>query len=133
MQVAREEGERMINFFIPGEFITLNDYINAERSNKFQAANIKKAETARVILECKSGDVPKVTRYPVKIGFHWYTSNRRSDPDNIAFAAKFILDGMVKAKILKDDGQEEIQSFNHNYSLDKNNPGVAVTIWQGEV
>lgn len=39
--------------------------------------------------------------------------NRRRDPDNIMAAQKFILDGMVQAGIIEDDGWRHIWSIKH--------------------
>ena len=41
----------------------------------------------------------------------WETVNNRIDPDNIYFAVKFILDGVVKAGILKSDGRKNIRNI----------------------
>ena len=37
----------MQTIVIKGSFVSLNEYINAERSNKYKAAKIKKEETER--------------------------------------------------------------------------------------
>jgi hypothetical protein len=116
----------MIEFWIPGEFAKLNPYIDAERSNKFAASKIKKAETRRAELACAG--VPAADSLPVRIRYTWHCESRRSDPGNIAFAQKFIEDGMVLAGILPDDGWSEIAGFEHEFVLDKNNPGVMVQI-----
>lgn len=39
--------------------------------------------------------------------FHWYTSTR-ADPDNIAFAKKFILDGLQMAGVIENDNQKHV-------------------------
>lgn len=91
---------------IDGEFETLNPYINAERTNKFMAAKIKKVETERVMLQSRL--MPPVTDYPVIIHFEFMRENSKSDPDNVDFAKKFILDGLVKAGVLRNDTCKEI-------------------------
>ena len=91
---------------IDGEFETLNPYINAERGNRYAAAKIKSAETLRVELSARF--MPQVTEYPVIIHIEWYRSNERTDPDNVDFARKFVLDGLVKAGILRNDTCKEI-------------------------
>jgi len=92
---------------IDGEFETLNPYINAERGNRFAAAKIKKIETERVALEARL--MPQVTEYPVIVHFEFFRTNDRTDPDNVDFAKKFILDGLVKAGILRNDRCKEIK------------------------
>lgn len=126
----RTPAER-VEFFILGEFTQLNDYIRVERANKFGAASIKENETARAEQACDG--LPKLARYPVDVIFTWYREDRRTDPDNIGFAAKFVLDGMVKAGVLRDDGMTEIASITHRFKVDKNAPGVSVYIRRADV
>ena len=98
------------------KFTTLNDYIKAERTPKWgqQMANtIKKRETNFVNLKARKL-LSKIDS-PVRIIFNWRCSNRKSDPDNIAFAKKFILDGLVKASILANDGWKQIKGFEDNF------------------
>ncbi len=120
-----------VEFFITGEFTQLNDYIRVERGNKFGAANIKETETLRAEFACR--DLPKLSAYPVDIVFTWYREDRRTDPDNIGFAAKFVLDGMVKAGVLRDDGMAEIASITHRFVVDKTAPGVSVYARRADV
>lgn len=90
------------------QFTTLNEYINAERTNKFKASAIKKKETD-IIRNFVTGN--KVDKYPIKITFYWHLKDKRKDLDNIAFAKKFILDGLVKYGVLKNDGLNYIQGL----------------------
>lgn len=128
--MERTPAER-VEFFILGEFTQLNDYIRVERANKFGAASIKENETARAERACDG--LPKLARYPVDVTFTWYREDRRTDPDNIGFAAKFVLDGMVKAGVLRDDGMTEIASITHRFKVDKNTPGVSVYVRWADV
>jgi len=88
---------------IPGEFTTLNQYIDKERGNRFAAAKIKKDETERAMYAMRGCEAARI--YPVRIMFSWYTADLRTDTDNISFAQKFILDAMVKAGILENDSR----------------------------
>lgn len=108
---------------LEGEFTDLNTYINKERSNRFMAANIKKEETERVIWQCKQlnpieGDL--------SVHFHWIVPNARKDPDNIAFAKKFILDGLVSASVIPNDTQKTIKEFRDTFEVGE--PMVIITI-----
>lgn len=87
---------------IQGTFPDLNTYINKERSNLFGAAALKKkyTEKARIAAYQKEPILGKVD-----IDFEWHVTTRH-DPDNIAFGKKFILDGFVKAGLLKNDNQK---------------------------
>lgn len=86
---------------VAGEFVSLNKYIDAERKNLHSAAKIKKESTESVAWSTL-GVLP-VKNYPVKINFTWYCKNERTDPDNIAFAKKYILDGLVQSRVLVSD------------------------------
>lgn len=125
--------ETIAALWIEGEFTTLNEYIRAERGSLRHAAQIKRSETARVLAACRACGVPPVSDYPVWIGFAWGISNLRRDPDNIRFAAKFILDGMVRAGILRDDGAAEIAGFSYDAFRVTDPPGVLVTIYTRNV
>ena len=72
-----------IRITIEGEFVTQNEYIKAERSNKGWAAAIKDNESTRVYYETLNKHKP-VDEYPIDITFVWYRKDRRTDPDNVA-------------------------------------------------
>jgi len=113
---------------IPGTLPGLNDYIDTERSNKYQAAKLKR-QTEDMIVMCIWEQMPGVEiSEPVHIEYHWYEPNKRRDKDNISFAKKFIQDALVSAGILKNDGWQEIVSFSDEFRVDKSNPRVEVVI-----
>jgi len=112
--------------FIPGEFVTANEYIDAERSNRYAAANIKKCETYRAKLAGMQAQ--PVQYYPVDLYFTWYRKDRKRDPGNVAFSEKFVTDGLVEAGVLKADGWNQIRSIHHEFAVDKNNLGVNIRI-----
>lgn len=111
---------------IPYRFTSLNDYINAERSNKYAAAKIKEQETEAARLAAL-GHYFLPARYPVTVDCQWFRADRRTDPDNVQFAIKFILDGFVKAGVLLGDNWKYIKEINHHFSEAKSD-SVIVTI-----
>ena len=119
----------MITITIPFALTDLNTYINKERCNRYAAAKIKKDDTESCRLSC-IGKAKIIN--PVKVTFIWVCKDERKDPDNIAFAKKFILDGMVTAGIIKDDGWKEIKGFEDKFEVDKDNPRVVVEIREME-
>jgi hypothetical protein len=119
----------MVEFFIPGEFTTLNQHIDAANAHRAQAAKIKRDETARV--RFAAAEVPPIQDYPVDLHLVWYRENRKSDPDNIAFAIKYILDGLQDAGVMVQDTWNCVRSITHEFRIDKDAPGVAVTISKG--
>ena len=115
-------------FVVDGELIDLNAYINAERGNRYQAANIKKCETLRCSIA--SRELAPITE-PVYIMFDWHTKNLRKDPDNVAFAKKVILDGLVEAGILQGDGRRYVLGFADSFYVDAERPRVQVDLIEG--
>ena len=113
---------------IPGRFPSLNDYIAAERKNRQLAAKMKRDETLRVATLAQNSDLPKFEK-PVHVYFTWVEPNKRRDIDNVAFAKKFILDGLVDAGVLKGDSRKYVTGFvDHFATVDKHDPRVMVTI-----
>ena len=110
----------------------LNEYINAERTNKYKAAGMKRqAEQAVMCAAKRQLRGVKLTK-PVYMAYTWAEPNRRRDKDNISFARKFIQDALVKGKILKNDGWGEIAGFSDAFCVDKNSPHVTVEIYEAE-
>jgi len=115
---------------IKGELTDHNTFINAERSNKFIAAKIKKDETRNVQLQCLSDDnrTQEPITKPCEVHFMWYTRDLRKDPDNVSFAKKFVLDGLVKAGILKNDTRMWITGLKDDFGVDPSFPRVEITL-----
>ena len=114
---------------IPGELVDLNTYINAERSNRYAGAKIKAEMTDYITLLAKQLKIKnRPIGAPVRLTYHWYCKDKRKDKDNIAFAKKFIQDGLVNAGVLKNDGWNDIEGFNDRFYIDKANPRVEVEI-----
>ena len=95
---------------IPLELCDLNTYVNAERSNRFKAAKIKKDMTESVGWYCKKLKLEDC-QYDLQV--EWTTADRRKDSDNVFFSIKFILDAVVKAGKLKGDGYRYIRNISN--------------------
>jgi len=117
----------IFKYVFKGGFISLNEYINYERMQKYIAASIKKRETERVYYEALSQKKGQVNK-KIFIVFHWFVKDKKKDKDNIAFAKKFILDGLVLAKVLKNDGFDDIEGFLDFFSVDPKDERVEVTL-----
>lgn len=113
----------MRKIIIKGELPDLNTYINAERGNRYAGANIKK-EATEMVQWSVNGQQSIVGQIIVK--FTWYTKNERKDPDNVAFAKKFILDGLVRSGVLIDDTRKFIKGFMDEFDIDEANPRVEI-------
>ena len=98
-----------------------NRYINAERSSKYAGADIKDQETKAAYFSILQQEL-KPFKKPVKMHFTWYMKQSKNgktkDPDNVAFAKKFLLDGIVKAGILRDDSIKQIKGFTDDFIID---------------
>lgn len=112
---------------IPGSLPSLNEYIQKERTNKFLGAKMKREATDLVTLIAKLHR-PKTPYKAVYVRFYWYVKNAKKDPDNIAFAKKFILDGLVQAGVIENDGWNNILGFTDELYIDKNDQRIVVSI-----
>lgn len=71
----------------------------------------------------------KPIKYPVKIIYRFYESNKRRDKDNISgLTHKFVQDTLVESGILKDDGWDYVTGFTDEFYIDKKNTHIEVTL-----
>jgi len=118
----------MYKLVIPGTLPGLNEYINAERRSKYEAATMKKQCEHVIIAEAKR-QIRHKLKTPVKMRYKWYEKDRRRDKDNISgYGRKVIQDGLVKAGVLPDDGWKDIDSFSDEFAVDKHRPRVEIEI-----
>ena len=116
-----------MKLFIPGRLPGLNDMTDAARRNRYESAKMKREYTDLVAWCAKSARLPRFDR--VDLVITWYEPNRKRDKDNImAGGLKMILDGLVVADVIKNDGWSEIGSINNHFKVDKDNPRVEVCI-----
>lgn len=116
-------------FTIPRRLPGLNEYIDAEREHRLKAAKIKR-ECEELIISCIRVELGRLTiTSPVELTFHFFEKDRRRDKDNISgYAHKVIQDSLVKAKVLKNDGWNEIESYKDYFSVDSKRPRVEVML-----
>ncbi len=114
---------------IPGRLDNLNDYISAERSNRYKGAKMKTDNEKAVICairKCLKG--VKIDK-PVFMEYLWVEKNKRRDLDNISsFGRKVIQDSLVISHVLKNDGWKEIVGFSDSFEVDSGNPRIEVLI-----
>lgn len=114
-------------FTIDGRMPSLNDYIRSMNKH-FMAGNVmKQTETDRAAWAAKAAKLRTCER-PVIVHFRWVEKDHKRDLDNIAFAKKFILDGLVRAGIIKNDTQTYIAGFSDTFAFDGRNPRIEVTL-----
>lgn len=110
---------------------SLNEYINMDRSNRFNGARMKRNATQDVMWEIKA-QLPKSFETIVSvayIAFEWHCINRKKDPDNISgMGRKVILDSLQEAGVLKQDNWNAILGFEDSFDLDNKDPRCVVRI-----
>ncbi|MBT9656923.1 hypothetical protein [Lactiplantibacillus plantarum] len=97
----------MSKVVIKGELPSLNEYIKAERANRYAAAKLKKRYTALCSVYARASRNSGVE-------FSW------------PFAKKFVLDGFMKAGLLGNDNRKHITGFQDEFAVDKRNPRVEI-------
>lgn len=110
---------------IAGQLATLNEHDNANRSNRFGGGKLKKDQTELVAYQVMGKR--KITK-PCFVTFHWFHSGKH-DYDNIAFAKKYVLDGMIKGGVLPNDNQAWVLGFADDFTkVDKGEERVLVEV-----
>ena len=121
-----------MKFIIPGTLPGLNEYINAERRNRQEAARMKRQIQHKIALVARSQHRKAHFTAPVMMSYLWVEKDRRRDYDNIAFAKKFVQDAFVQAGILDGDGQKNIVGFSDRFAVDRKNPRVEIDIFEAD-
>ncbi len=116
-------------FWIPGPLPGLNELIAAAKGQGGTGrayAALKKRWTREIAMRIKIAKVMPVA--PARMVFLWVEKNKRRDPDNVAAGGrKLILDALVVAKVLKNDGWAEVQSWSDTFATG-DPPGVNVEV-----
>jgi hypothetical protein len=105
-----------------------NESIAAAKSGRGKSnayARVKKAETERVAWAAKAQRVPKFER--IFLRFVWVETDRARNPDNIASAKKYLIDGLVLAGVIRNDGWKEVAGWSDTFEVGPR-AGVEVTI-----
>ena len=117
-------------FTIRGTLPGLNEYIEQERRHRQAGAKLKKQCECVVMHALRSLGKLQIEK-PVYMIYHWYEKDRRRDKDNISsFGRKVIQDALVRARILQNDGWENIIGFEDRFEVDKRNPRIVVEIME---
>ena len=82
----------------------MSEYIRIERGNRYAAASTKRKHTELVAWQVKTQGKAKGKN---DFTFIWHTSTK-ADPDNIAFAKKFVLDGLQLGGVIENDNQQHV-------------------------
>ena len=103
---------------IRGALPGLNEYITAERTNRYKGAELKKRAES-IVLRSLRGLGKWQAEGPVYMIYHWYCADRRRDKDNVSsFGRKVIQDALVKSK--------------DRFYVDRKNPRIVVELMEEE-
>lgn len=111
---------------IPGGLPDLNQIIAESKNHWGSYSSLKKANTQLVAFCTKQATKQKYKKIDLEIT--WYCKDRRKDKDNIMAGTKFILDGLVAAGTIKNDGWANVGDINHKFKVDKENPRIEVRV-----
>ena len=110
-----------VSLWIPGPLPGMNELIKAAKGYRGRGigyANLKRKWTDTVALLARAAKLPRLDR--VAISFEWHERTKRHNPDNIAAGGhKVILDGLVKAGVLRNDGWSEIAGFSDTWCVSR--------------
>lgn len=110
---------------VKGRLPGLNDYIAAERTNRYKAASMKREAEALVLWSAKASLRGKIPT-PCIMHYRWTEPNRKRDKDNISsFGRKVIQDALVKGGYLPGDGWNHITGFTDEFEV--GDPQITVT------
>jgi len=122
-----------VQFFVPGPLPGLNELIAAAKGSGGQGraySRLKRQWTETIWALAKRDRLkPFVGRATFR--FEWIEKDKRRDPDNIAAGGrKLILDGLVKAGVLKGDGWRFVGIWTDSFktTLGLYRPGCLVTL-----
>ena len=121
-----------MRFEIPGRLPGLNEYVGAERANRYKAAKMKRDAQDAVEWSMRAAGRPPKLDGPVEVHITWVEKRQRNgqlrDLDNIRFAAKFVLDALVEAKVIPDDGPKVVRRLWDDFMFNSLNPRIIVEV-----
>lgn len=111
------KGLKVMNeFTINRRLPSLNDVIDQNRTNRFKGANFKKDIEEAIgwdIKQALTKGTLKPINEPCVVFIIWHEKTRRRDVDNIQSSQKFILDALVKNKVLPNDNRRYVTQVEH--------------------
>lgn len=118
-----------VKLIIPGRLPGMNEYIAAERRNRYAAAKIKKASTDTVVKAARASLGDWAAESSVRMDYLWIEPNMRRDKDNVSsYGRKIIQDALVEGGYLPNDGWRNVDSFSDAFAVDAENPRIEVII-----
>ncbi|GAA6488430.1 RusA family crossover junction endodeoxyribonuclease [Gordonibacter urolithinfaciens] len=113
------------SFEIPGKLSGLNEYTRACRANRYKGAAMKRTNQDIAALSIRAARL-KPYDGPVRVSITWVEPNMRRDPDNIRFAAKFVLDALVGEGVIPNDTQRYVKGISDRFLVNPKEPRIIV-------
>lgn len=106
----------MQEFFIPLRMPGLNEFLKEAYTSKYAAGAMKKEWTELTTLYARQAKLGHFTE-PIIVEFHWYEPNFKRDQDNVAFAKKFIFDGLQDKNypVISNDNHRWVKGFSDHF------------------
>lgn len=118
-----------MKFTIPGRLPGINESFNEARKNKYIEASNRRKYEEYIGWNLKRDLGKWKPNEPVILHYHFFEENRRRDKDNVAgYAMKLIQDSLKNNGYLSGDGWNQIENFDFEWDVDKNNPRIEVEI-----
>ena len=122
-----EHGEKEAKLIIPGELPTMNEIINKSKTHWSEYRKVKESYDEIVSYYATQQEIKFFKSVELEITY--FRKDKRHDPDNIcATGKKFILDGLVQAGVLENDGWKQIKGFKENWEVDKKSPRTEIIL-----
>lgn len=116
------------NLVIKGRLDGLNEFISAQRTNRYKGAAMKKTNQQIVELAIRR-QLHTQIECPVILHYVWYEKNRKRDLDNVSgFGHKVIQDALVECGILHNDSPKEVVGYSDKFEVDREFPRIEVEI-----
>lgn len=110
---------------IKGTLDGLNEFLDATKKHRLKGAEMKAANTEVVRLSSLRCHKFKT---PVHFTIRYHEPTNKRDPDNVAFAKKFIFDGLVSAGVIPNDTRKWVIGWDELVLTDKKNPRIEILI-----
>lgn len=107
MIIERSEEKTKQEFIIPVRLPSLNEVVAANRRNKYAGAKLK-SDTEETIMTYVFTEQVLPVEKPCIVHMLFEEATRKRDADNVESAKKFILDALVRARILKGDSPKYV-------------------------
>lgn len=111
---------------LKGRLPCLNDVINANRTNRYAGATLKR-EIQDSIALALTNQVKERYTGKVIIFIRYFEKDNRRDEDNVMSGAKFILDALQEMKVIKNDSRKYVHLLQEVFT-DKKEPRIEIEI-----